>query len=382
MLALTRSDGADMSIWKQRFQEVMSRIGEKSASARARLRPGVETLTERLEQLSERLRVRERFQKLLPQDLAKSLPKTWDWRAMLEWTGSAVQRRGAGFYGTLLALILSAFFLADLASLWIENKLPDSRTPEFSGGVSRGSLQPREEDDASIWSRNLFSSKGLIPGDTTPGGPGLDLGGAPQATSLPLNLVGTLILKNELKSIATIEDKSASLVYPVRVEDEIPSKIRVLKIEPSRVTFLNIASGRREFVEIPEDAAAGRVTLSRSGAGKQTAGVERTGNNFNVPRLDLDRAFTDLNSVLTQARAVPHYENGVPAGYKLFQVIPDGFFAKLGLKDQDIICGIDGQPVNDPAKALELLGSLKTANHVDLCVKRDGRQQQFSYDIR
>jgi general secretion pathway protein C len=371
-----------MSIWKERLQEWKNRIGEKSASLRAQLRPTVEKLTERLASWSEQLRLRERFQKLLPQDLTKSLPKTWDWRAMLEWASSAVQRRGAGFYGTLLALALSAFFLADLASLWIESKLPDSQAPQFAGGGFRGASQPREDQFASIWTRNLFSSKGLIPGDATPGDPGLDPGGTPQPTSLPLNLVGTLILRNELKSIATIEDKSASMVYPVRVEDEIPSKIRVLKIEPSRVIFVNIASGRREFVEIPEDAAAGRVTINRAGSGKQTAGIERTGNNFNVPRLDLDRAFSDLNSVLTQARAVPHYENGVPAGYKLFQVIPDGFFAKLGLKDQDIICGIDGQPVNDPAKALELLGSLKTANHVDLCVKRDGRQQQFSYDIR
>jgi general secretion pathway protein C len=369
-----------MSIWKERLQNWKERIGEKVAAVSARIRPGVEKLSERARGISERAHLREKFQKLLPHDLAKSLPKSWDWRAILEWTSTAVQRRGASFYGTLLALILSSFFLADLASLWIEGKLPDTRAPELTGSASGGPVQRREEDFATIWGRNLFSSKGLIPGDNTPGA-GMDLGGAPQATSLPLNLVGTLILRNELKSIATIEDKSASMVYPVRVEDEIPSKIRVIKIEASRVTFVNISSGRREYVEIPEDASTGKVTLSRS-TGKQTAGIERTGNSFAVPRLDLDRAFTDLNSVLTQARAVPHYENGVPAGYKLFQVIPDGFFAKLGLKDQDVICGIDGQPVNDPAKALELLGSLKTANHVDLCVKREGRQQQFSYDIR
>jgi general secretion pathway protein C len=369
-----------MSTWKDRFRNWKERIGAKTTSIGARLRPGVEKLSERARTFAKRTRLSEKFQKLFPHDLAKSLPKSWDWRAILEWTSTAVQRRGASLYGTLLALIISSFFLADLASLWIEGKLPDTHSPELAGGDSRAYIQPREDDFATIWERNLFSSKRLIPGDNTPG-TGLDLSGAPQVTSLPLNLVGTLILRNELKSIATIEDKSASMVYPVRVEDEIPSKIRVIKIEASRVTFVNMSSGRREYVEIPEDTTASKMTLSRP-SGKPTAGIERTGNSFAVPRLDLDRAFSDLNSVLTQARAVPHYENGVPAGYKLFQVIPDGFFAKLGLKDQDVICGIDGQPVNDPAKALELLGSLKTANHVDLCVKRDGRQQQFSYDIR
>jgi len=293
-----------------------------------------------------------------------------------------LQKRGAHFYATALTLTISAYFIADLASLYIESKLPPVRSGEQSSMVAGSSRkQLAEEDFSTIWRRNLFSSKGLLPGENATGTGGADMGGAPQPTTLPLNLVGTLILRNELRSIATIEDKSASMVYPVRIEDEIPSKIRVLQIEPRRVIFINLGSGRREYVELPEDLSGAKVQLGRFSSAP-AAQIERQGNNYSVPRMDIDRAFADLNNVLTQARAVPHYDNGVPSGYKLFQVQPDGFFGKLGLKDQDIICGIDGQPVNDPAKALELLGQLKTANHVELCVKRDGRQQNFAYDIR
>ena len=98
------------------------------------------------------------------------------------------------------------------------------------------------EDYNVIFSRNLFNSQGIIPGEEGPNtGAPIDLGGAPVRTSLPFNLIGTMILRDETRSIATIEDKSASMVYPVRETDEIPAKAKILRIEPRKVTFINIA---------------------------------------------------------------------------------------------------------------------------------------------
>ncbi len=299
----------------------------------------------------------------------------------IELARNSVQRRGIGFHSTLGAVILSAYFVSDLVSLGIQSKLPMPDQQGY-GVAAKARRTPVMDDYSSIAARNLFNSDGKIPGEEGGNGSMADPGGVPVKSSLPFNLIGTIILRDELRSIATIEDKSASLVYPVRVEDEIPSKAKILKIEARKVIFLNTGSGRREYIELPEELDANLPRVGISSGAKTAAAIDRQGNSFSVPRLELDRAFSDLNQVLTQARAVPHYENGVPAGYKLFQVMPDGFFGKLGLKDQDVICGIDGQPVNDPSKALELLGALRTANHIDLCIKRDSRAQTFSYDIR
>jgi general secretion pathway protein C len=297
-------------------------------------------------------------------------------------TRAQIEKQGLNFYSTVAAIALSAYFVSDLIVVGVQGKLP--QIPQKSAGSTASSRQAFSLSDfAVISSRNLFNSEGKIPGEES-GAPGAiqDPGGVPVKTSLPFNLIGTIILKDELRSIATIEDRSASLVYPVRLDDEIPSKAKILKIEPRKVIFINTASGRREYVELPEEFEGGAPRVAISPSGKAATAIDRQGNSFNIPRLELDRAFADLNTVLQQARAVPHYENGVPAGYKLFQVVPEGLFAKLGLKEQDIICGIDGQPVNDPAKALELLNQMRTANHVDLCVKRDGKTQTFAYDVR
>jgi general secretion pathway protein C len=333
--------------------------------------------------------LKERFVQALPQDLARSLPRTFDPAAMAEWTGQALQRQGAAFYGKLATLLLCTYFLADLSALYLSGLVPN---PPLSRGGARSYNPDRRsrtaDDYAVIWARNLFNSQGRIPGEENPTDPNADPGGTPVRTTLPFTLVGTMILEDELRSIATIEDKSASTVYPVRMQDEIPSKARIIKIEPRKVIFLNTSSGRREFIDLPEDLATSnpRITIGkpRGGIGNTAgAGIEKVApNQFNVARGEVDKALQDLNQVLTQARAVPNFENGMPAGYKLFQIVPGSIYDKLGLQNGDVIQGFDGENVNDPGKAFEKLGSLKTTNHLELTIKRDGRTQNFAYDIR
>lgn len=304
--------------------------------------------------------------------------------SLAEWFSNVFQKQGTAFYGKLLTIILCAFFFADLTAMLVGKYIPEApliRPTRMSAGPKRGKTI---EDYSVIFSRNLFNSRGVIPGEEAPTG-GMDLGGPPVKTTLPLNLIGTLILRDELRSIATIEDKSASQVYPVRVEDEIPSKARIIKIEPSRVIFVNTASGRREFVELPEQNLGNpRVSIGTprlSGGGG--AGVEQTSpTTFSVSRSEVDKALADINNILTQARAVPNFENGMPAGYKLFQIVPGSIYDKLGLRNGDVIVGFDGQAVNDPGKAFEAMSSLRERPRLELQVKRDGKLQTNTYDIR
>lgn len=327
---------------------------------------------------------REKLVKFLPADLAKSLPRTFEPLALAEWTGQAFQRQGAGFYGKLVTIALCTYFLADIAALSLNSLVPNPPVSRGSLNYGGGRTVRQVNDYEAVWARNLFNSQGRIPGEEPTGDPNFDPGGTPIRTTLPFNLVGTVILENELKSIATIEDKSASIVYPVRIQDEIPNKARILKIEPRRVVFLNTGSRQREYVELPEDLAVSNPRISlgaKPSAGG--AGIEKVApNQFNVSRTEVDRALSDLNQVLTQARAVPNFENGQPAGYKLFQIVPGSIYDKLGLQNGDIIMGFDGENVNDPGKAFEKLGNLKNTSRLELSIKRDGRTQNFAYDIR
>lgn len=302
----------------------------------------------------------------------------------MDWAGKALTRGGSSFFIKFLTVVICTFFFSDLAALMLAKYIPEPPPARPMRGAAF--KRPKTlEDFQPIMARNLFNSRGVIPGEEAPvtgGAP--DLGGPPVRTTLPFNLIGTLILRDELRSIATIEDKSASMVYPVRIDDEIPAKAKIIKIEPHKVTFLNTASGRREFVDLPEDLAVSNPRITLGGPrGAGGPGIEAvSGTQFNISRSEVDRALADLNNILTQARAVPNFENGLPSGYKLFQIVPGSIYDKLGLKNGDVIAGLDGQPINDPGKAFEMLSRLKETPHLEIQVKRDGRPVTFAYDIR
>ena len=301
-----------------------------------------------------------------------------------EWTTRTFKNQNASFYGKLATLVLCTYFLADLTSLVAGHYIPE---PPMSRSVHFGEQKHSRsiEDYNVIFARNLFNSQGIIPGEETPGGPGgvVNPGGTPIKTTLPFNLVGTMIMADELRSIATIEDKTASMVYPVRVEDEIPGKAKITKIEAKKVIFINTAAQRLEYIDIPEtlDSTAPKITLGTK-PGAPGAGIEKVApTQFNIARDEVDKTLSNLNEVLTQARAVPHFENGQPSGYKLFQIVPGSIYDKLGLQNGDVIAGLGGEPVNDPGKAFEMLNQLKTSSHLELTIKRDGKPSTFTYDI-
>jgi general secretion pathway protein C len=296
--------------------------------------------------------------------------------ALLEWANQAFKSgkagSGSGFWGKLATIALCAFFLANITSLIAGRFIPEP--PLIHGGynANQGKKVRTPEDYNVIFTRNLFnvpvdnaSDQNVNPDN-------------PVKSALPLNLIGTMILTDETRSIATIEDKSLNTVYPVRKDDEIPTKIRILKVEPTRVVFQNLQNNHAEFIELPEDAAINtKIEIKSSKAGISQASETQ----FNLDRHVVDNAMKDLNNILTQARAVPNFENGLPAGYRLFQIVPGSIYAQLGLKDGDVINGVNGSPINDPGKAFEMLSDLKTANHLELQVKRDGRVATYSYDI-
>ncbi len=296
------------------------------------------------------------------------------------WLTERVQNRGLSFYGRLIAVVLCAFFIADIVALMVAKYIPEPPMIRASTGSSFGNRSRTKTFDSYsvIISRNLFNSKGLIPGEAAPKG---DPGGTPIKTNLPLNLIGTLVLTDELKSIATIEDKSSgSVVLPLRVEDEIPSKIKVIGIEARRVVFLNLNANRREFVELPEDLTNSNAHIEL--APTKTAGIAKVSETqYQIARSELDKTLSDINNVVTQARCVPNFEGGIAQGFKCFQIVPGSIYEKLGMVNGDIITAINGEPLNDVSKAFEAFGKIREMKEIDIQIKRNGRTQNNTYRI-
>lgn len=102
---------------------------------------------------------------------------------------------------------------------------------------------------------------------------------------------------------------------------------------------------------------------------------------FNVDRAELDAELEDMPRLLSQARAVPYFRNGQSVGMRLFAIRSDSLYAKLGLKNGDIITNINGQSLSDPTQALKLFNTLKDERSISLAVERGGEQLDLKYSI-
>ena len=121
------------------------------------------------------------------------------------------------------AFILCALLTADLLALLVEKYLPSPPISTLSSRMNRIAQGSGPLDYEIIANRNLFSSKVVAKNKNE-----LDLESEPVLTTLPLQLIGTVIFKNPARSLAAIQDKTENKVYPVRMGDEILDKVQIL----------------------------------------------------------------------------------------------------------------------------------------------------------
>ena len=323
----------------------------------------------------------ENFRASLPQNFPRRLEdlKNVQPQEFAEGISKVFRQGNLSTYLRVSAVALVAWFLADTASLFTDALIPDA--PPIPPLTFRPKAEKRRGVDeyASIMTRNLFNSSGFIPDDLRTADPN----GPARKTNLPLNLVGTVVLADEGKSISAIEDKGSQKIYPLRINDSMDGKITIKKIEHLKVTFVNNSNGGLEYVEIQEDQL-NRLNVTPSAVSKGGP-IEKEGEtHFNVQKTEIDKAFANLNQVLTQARAIPSFENGVPNGFKIIQIVPDSIYSKLGIKEGDTLTSVNGEPMNDPGKAFQLLNELKSGSgHLELTLKGpDGTPRTQTYDMR
>ncbi len=274
-----------------------------------------------------------------------------------------------------IAYLVCASLIADLMALIAEKYLPAPPVSKLASRSTSGKPGTMVNFDV-IQERNLFVSRTPKPGQV-----GIDLDSDPVPCSLNYQLIGTVIFKNPARSIAAIQDRGEGKLYPVRIGDQIGENVQILSVEARKVIFINSMARRKEFLEIPEDNSVKISAAPRTGA--PAAGVNQVEENrFVVGRQEIDQQMANLNTLLTQARAVPENRGGQMIGFRLMQIVPNSFYQKVGFRENDIIKSVNGEKITDPAKAIELLQGLKSMSSLDMTIERGGKDINFNYDIR
>lgn len=238
----------------------------------------------------------------------------------------------------------------------------------------------------TITSKNIFNWDGTIPDPLTPKGQNNKSGAdqIPVLSQLPLNLIGTIVHSKPEKSVASIEVKSKNMSVSVRIKAEIENMAEILKIERNRVVFRNLNNNQLEFIEIQ---SKNKISFSAGGPISKAVGdepVKSTGTGqFTISHNVIQQYTNNLAALLQQARSAPHRnpETGEIDGFTILDFQPGSIYEKLGLQRMDVLKNVNGQPVDSPAKAMELYNALKNSDKVSISIDRGGKSETLDYSI-
>jgi general secretion pathway protein C len=90
----------------------------------------------------------------------------------------------------------------------------------------------------------------------------------------------------------------------------------------------------------------------------------------------------NINQFMTQARIKPHFVTGRPGGFSISEIVPGGLFEKIGLRNQDVIKKVNGQPVNKPEEIFQAYSQLIRDSNIELEIERNHQSEVLRYEIR
>ncbi|MGE5182695.1 MAG: PDZ domain-containing protein [Acidobacteriota bacterium] len=140
-------------------------------------------------------------------------------------------------------------------------------------------------------------------------------------------------------------------------------------------TALIVAIERRGGEPVPAPATAAAPAPAPAKI-DPAAGVRRLdATHVEISRAAFDALIADPSQVAARAEQVA-------GGFRVSGIGRGSVLDRAGLRDGDVIRGVDGMDVSTPAAALEVYQQLRSANRLTIDLYRDAEPVQISVTIR
>jgi general secretion pathway protein C len=96
----------------------------------------------------------------------------------------------------------------------------------------------------------------------------------------------------------------------------------------------------------------------------------------------VQQSLANPEQILTDARLLPNIINGKQEGFKISEVVPDGIYHGLGLKNGDTLLRVNGLEISNPEVAIQAMSALRGMNRVGLDIIRNGKNMSMNYQIK
>ncbi|MDR1019306.1 MAG: PDZ domain-containing protein [Synergistaceae bacterium] len=142
--------------------------------------------------------------------------------------------------------------------------------------------------------------------------------------------------------------------------------------------FLNLSGTRIASAQAPQTPQPPQPPRAGGPApGSSIASAEFNGNEGTLTRELLDDIIANPMQILQTIRLVPE-----PQGMRVARVRSDNLLAQLGIKQGDLLTGINGIPINNGTDMLNVMKSLLQGNRFDLQTMRGQENGMLRYSVR
>lgn len=284
-----------------------------------------------------------------------------------------VPQRTLWLGGQLGLLATAAFFAASSVNAMISMRLLPPLPAEMPAApaASGSAGTPPLARYSAITERDVFNPPRAVEARAVES--------APTASPLNAKLLGTAPGEG-IDSYAILEDGASRKQDLYRIGDRFQDRT-LAKVAWDHVVFR--AGEREETLKLADPASRPGPAAPTEAASIDGTGIRSLSETaYQIDRAEVDKAMENLNQIFTQVRAVPHFQDGKAAGFRLFAIRRDSIFEKLGLKNGDIVSRINGNELTDPARAMSLLQELRGEGSVSVEVTRNRAPTTMSYEIR
>jgi general secretion pathway protein C len=205
-------------------------------------------------------------------------------------------------------------------------------------------------------------------------------------TTLNLKLLGTITDGKNDDGYAVIEDVQKRKQGLYRAGDAIVNA--QIKAILRKKVVLSV-DGKDEVLLMEEDKNKGKKDggLRSPDASREfDPALPDEGGEIdeavNIDREKINNSLKNINQLMSQVKVRPHFKDGKPDGLLLSHVQQTSIFNEMGLKNGDIVKGVNGKEIQSVDDALKFYDSLKSSTAVEVQVERQGDMMTIGYQIK
>jgi general secretion pathway protein C len=128
-----------------------------------------------------------------------------------------------------------------------------------------------------------------------------------------------------------------------------------------------------------------RASVSKASSSEfDASAIRKVGDNsWVIDRGQVEQSLDNMSQLITEVRVIPNLNADRQAdGFKIFEVKPASIFARLGVRNGDIIKEVNGLQLNGIDQAYQALSALQSESSVQINLVRRNKPVTLTYEIR